>query len=100
MSNLIPQEMNPDEVAALLREMAELVEMGDSYEGFIEYALPDLPEWAQRGEPKPEGWVERDYRLVRGVYRIGNREGQGGSRMIGTVPGAEIENVVTEAKGD
>ena len=91
MSNLIPVEMTPAEVAEVLRDMAERVEQGDSYEGSIEYALPDVPEWAQRGEPQPEDWVERDYRLVRGAYRIGNTMGQGGTRLIGRVPGADLE---------
>jgi hypothetical protein len=100
MSNLIPEEMTPAEVAEVLRDMAERVESGDSFEGSIEYALPDVPEWAQRGDPKPEGWEDRDYRLVRGVYRIGNTQGQGGSRMIGRVPGIELEAMVDEQSAD
>jgi hypothetical protein len=59
-------------LAAVLRGMADLVEAGDSLEGSIEYAVPiDEP---------PEVEV-----LVRASFRIGNREGQGGVRIIGTL---------------
>jgi hypothetical protein len=86
MSNLIPKEMVPKDIAAVLRDMADRVESGDSYEGSIEYLLPETPDWAQRGEPEPPGWEHRDYRLVRATYRIGNLDGQGSVTMIGEVP--------------
>jgi hypothetical protein len=86
MSNLIPKEMHPRDIAAVLRDMADRVESGDSFEGSIEYLLPDVPEWAQRGEPEPPGYEHRDYRLVRATYRVGNTDGQGGVTMIGEVP--------------
>ena len=72
------------EVAALLRDMSERVALGDSFEGSIEYSMPDVPEWAQRGEPKPDGWRDPDV-LVRAVYRIGNTQGQGGVRIVGSI---------------
>ena len=86
MSNLIPKEMVPKDIAAVLRDMAARVESGDSYEGSIEYLLPPVPPWQERGDPEPPGWEHRDYRLVRGTYRIGNLDGQGSVTMIGEVP--------------
>jgi len=79
-----PIESTYDEVAALLRDMSERVALGDSFEGSIEYSMPDVPEWAQRGEPKPDGWRDPDV-LVRAVYRIGNTQGQGGVRIVGSI---------------
>jgi hypothetical protein len=72
MSNLIPQKMTYEELGDLLEDIARRARAGDSDEGNIEYLMSD------------EGDVE-----VRGVYRIGNLQGQGGIRMIGTVPGIE-----------
>jgi len=72
------------EVAAILQNMAAHVEAGDSFEGSIEYSMPDVPEWAQRGEPEPEGWEQPEV-LVRAAYRIGNLDGQGGYRIIGSI---------------
>ena len=71
------------DVAATLREMADLVEAGDSFEGSIEYTLPDVPDWAMDGEPEPEGY-EHPQVLMRCSYRIGNSMGQGGVRIFGT----------------
>lgn len=76
------------EVAAILRQMATLVEEGDSYEGILEYLLPDVPEWAQRGQPEPEGWKQPEV-LLRAAFRIGNREGQGGMRIFGSITGEQ-----------
>jgi hypothetical protein len=86
MSNLIPKEMYPKDIAAVLRHMADLVESGDSFEGSIEYLLPEPPDWAMNGEPQPEDYEQRDYRLVRASFRTGNSLGQGGVTMIGDVP--------------
>jgi hypothetical protein len=69
-----PEPMTWDELVATLKEIAALVEAGDSWEGFIEYAMPC-------GEVVPEG----TYALVRASYRIGNLDGQGGIRMIGRI---------------
>jgi hypothetical protein len=85
-SILTPKEMIPRDIAAVLRDMADRVESGDSFEGSIEYLLPPVPPWAQRGDPEPPGWEHRDYRLVRATYRIGNLDGQGSVTMIGEVP--------------
>jgi len=74
MSNLIHQKMSYTDLAQFLRDMAQAVEAGDSFEGNIEYLMPlDNPEPGTA--------------MVRGVVRIGNRSGQGSVMMIGTVPG-------------
>jgi len=78
VSNLIPEPMTQDELADVLEDMRSRVEIGDSWEGHIEYLMADPDDTTV-----PDG----TYALVRGTYRIGNRDGgQGGMRMIGTVP--------------
>lgn len=80
VSNLIPVGMDRHELAAVLRDILARVEAGDSFEGNLEYLMPDP-------EPAPEGWPSPNAEFwVTAAYRIGNREGQGGMRMIGEVP--------------
>ena len=67
-----PVPLTQRDLVAVLREMALLVERGDSFEGSIEYLMPTI-------EQVPEG----TYALVRASYRIGNLMGQGGLRTIG-----------------
>jgi hypothetical protein len=62
-----PKRMHADELAALLRDMADRVPAGDSFEGRISYEIGDVAAH------------EFD---VEGMYRIGNRMGQGGMRVI------------------
>jgi hypothetical protein len=82
VTNLIPEPMTMDRLADILDDMAARVRAGDSFEGHIEYMLPD-EESAGDLLPKPDVDV-----YVSGVYRIGNLHyGQGGVRMIGTVRG-------------
>lgn len=64
--------MSAPELAATLRDMAARVEQLDSFEGSIEYLMPD--------EQDPEC-----YAMVRASYRIGNQMGQGGMRLVGKV---------------
>lgn len=78
MSNLLPEPLTKDELIQVLEDILHLVKIDDSFEGNIEYLMPDVD--------SPEG---TDF-LVRGVYRIGNSMGQGGVRMYGTVPGMEV----------
>ena len=67
-----PQAMTSAQLAALLQNIINAIETGDSWEGFIEYLMPD--------EDTPK---EYQY-LVRARYRIGNADGsQGGMRFIG-----------------
>jgi hypothetical protein len=71
MAGNTPIPMNSEMLAAVLREMAALVEAGDSFEGSIEYLMP------APGDPEC-------YAMVKASYRIGNTLGQGGVRIIGT----------------
>lgn len=71
MANL-PIPATQDELVAVLLDMAERVRTGDSFEGSIEYLMPTV-----------EDVPEDTYALVRASYRIGNRDGQGGLRLIG-----------------
>lgn len=79
MSNLVPVGMNRNELAMMLEDMATRVREGDSYEGNIEYTMP-----IDDGN-LPSVWPSADHEFwVSGVYRIGNLQGQGGVRMIGS----------------
>jgi hypothetical protein len=60
------------EVAAVLRDMADHVEAGDSFEGSIEYHMP------HPRDPDADA-------MMRASYRIGNLQGQGGVRIIGSI---------------
>lgn len=62
-----PKRMHADELAALLADMAARIPAGDSFGGHISYEVADGPAH------------EFD---VTGMYRIGNRMGQGGMRVI------------------
>jgi hypothetical protein len=72
MSNLIPHPMSKATLLTLIEDIREHVEADDSWEGWIEYTMPENG--------------EADFQ-VRASYRIGNLGGQGGMRMIGKVPG-------------
>ena len=61
-----------------------LLEAGDSFEGSIEYVMPDVPDWAMRGDPRPDDFVPVDV-LMRCSYRVGNSQGQGGLRIVGSI---------------
>jgi hypothetical protein len=60
--------MKPAELAALLREIANLVESGDSLEGSLQYLIPETDE---------------DGLAVTASFRVGNLQGQGGIILIG-----------------
>lgn len=80
MSSNLPVPITYEALAAILRGMAELVEHGDSFEGSIEYSIP-MPE--NESDPPPDAETV----MVRAAFRIGNRMGQGGMRIIGTLGG-------------
>lgn len=76
---LIPQRMNHAALEAVLLDMAERVRAGDSWEGYIAWAIPE-------GEDTVAGDVD-----VAASYRIGNSDGsQGGVRIIGAVPSGNL----------
>ena len=70
------QPMTRHELLALLDDIRARVEAGDSYEGFLNYLMPD----DEPGPPDVEFMVEAR-------YRVGNLQGQGGMRMIGVTMG-------------
>lgn len=79
---LIPAGMSKETLTLLLDDIKAHVEAGDSYEGSIEYTMPA----PATPEEEVAGWPSADAEFwVTAVYRIGNLQGQGGMRMIGTV---------------
>lgn len=70
MSNLLPKQLSKKELLSILSDLHDGVMTGDTLEGNIAFTISD----------KPNKWD------VHGVYRVGNLMGQGGVRMIGTVP--------------
>jgi hypothetical protein len=63
-----PRNITPQDIAILLRDMANAVEALDSFDGSIEYHINDSPEGME----------------AIACYRIGNSEGQGGMRTFGS----------------
>lgn len=72
MSNLIPARMTYEQLADVLADMAVRARSGDSFEGHIEYLLPE-----DADAPAVD---------VTATYRVGNHMGQGGMRIIGEIP--------------
>jgi hypothetical protein len=70
----VPEPVSKATLLAVLDDIRAHVEEGDSFEGYLEYAMPEM-------DDDPD---EVDFRLKAG-YRIGNLQGQGGFRMIGKV---------------
>lgn len=78
-----PKPVSREGLVAILRDMADSVAVQDSFEGSIEYSIPTEDEDAAVVAsdlmlPEREGAF-----MVRASYRIGNRDGQGGVRMVG-----------------
>lgn len=68
-----PLDMSRDQLLELIDDIRDRIANGDSFEGHIEYLIPDEPR---------EGV---DF-AVRGGYRVGNLQGQGGFRLIEGAP--------------
>lgn len=68
--------MSKGDLVAHLTTILDGVKTGDTLEGSIEFLLPFPP----AGDPE-----DADF-MVRGSYRIGNRMGQGGVRLIRAEP--------------
>lgn len=60
-----------EELLAIIDDIRDLVQHDDSWEGYLNYLLPE------------EGDPANIYARVEARYRVGNSEGQGGMRMIG-----------------
>ena len=79
MARNMPVFFTRGQLVRTLREMADRVEVGDSFEGNIEYTMP----WSEEiGDPETD---HADGFRVRAAYRVGNLQGQGGMRMIGEI---------------
>ena len=68
-----PVPVSRESLLAVLDDIRHHVAHGDSFEGSLEYLMPEP------GDPP-----EVEFRL-RAAYRIGNLQGQGGMRMIGSL---------------
>lgn len=74
----------PSQIASFLREVAALVEAGDSFEGRIEWCIPR----DAGGLPCDAGGDQLE---LTAAYRVGNLQGQGGMRIIkDTSPGENV----------
>jgi hypothetical protein len=71
-----PVPVSKEALLALLDDIRAHVDANDSFEGYLEYGMPF-------GEDE-ELIKDADF-VVKAGYRIGNLQGQGGFRMIGTV---------------
>lgn len=69
-----PEIVTYDQLADLLLDLAQRVRTGDSFEGFIEYLMPE-----EGGGPQAVN--------IRAAFRVGNRAGQGGMRFYGFMEG-------------
>ena len=62
--------MSRENLLAVIDDIRTRVSVGYSYEGFLNYLMPE------EGDP-PDGF------LVEARWRVGNLQGQGGMRVIG-----------------
>jgi hypothetical protein len=79
VSNMEPTNLTREQLSDVLRDMAGHVIHGDSYEGNVAYTF---------SQSDPNCFS------VQGVYRTGNRFGQGSVRMIGDVRDPGVETVI------
>lgn len=70
---IIPEVMSHEALLSVLDDIRARVAEGDSFEGHIEWLIPEDP------------GAGHHRAAVRGAYRIGNTMGQGGMRVIGTI---------------
>ena len=75
-SVLRPVAMTEEEIGVLLHRLAEAVLAGDSWEGSIEYLLPE-----------PGAVSDPEVRMVRGSFREGNTQGTGSVTLVGDLGG-------------
>ena len=75
----VPARLRAEDLSAILREIADGFDGGDTLEGNISFSIAMPPEDA----PLPDGY--RPEWDVVATYRVGNLRGQGFTRMIGTL---------------
>ena len=71
-----PVPVSKQELLDVLDDIRARVEAGDSYEGSLEYLMPF--------DEDMNVFEGADF-VLRAGYRIGNRQGQGGFRMVGSM---------------
>lgn len=79
VSNMEPTNLTREQLSDVLRDMAGHIVHGDSYEGNVAYTF---------SQSDPNCFA------VQGVYRTGNRFGQGSVRMIGDIRDPGVETVI------
>jgi hypothetical protein len=92
----MPVPASRETLLALLDDIRHHVEIGDSFEGSLEYLMPypemcpeckgdvdRLPQCVTCGGKGEIEFPEGTEFVLKAAYRIGNLQGQGGMRMIG-----------------
>lgn len=72
---MTPVYLSTEAFLAVLDDIRNRVAAGDSFEGFVQYLLPEE-------DDPPEGF------RVMARWRVGNLEGQGGMRVVGDLGAA------------
>jgi len=69
---LVPEYLTREQLLGILSDISQRVAAGDSFEGYLNYLLPD------EGDD-PDGF------RVEARYRVGNLQGQGGMKIVGSL---------------
>ena len=69
---LVPVNMSREDLLYIIDDIRAGVGEGDSFEGFLNYLIPDDPD------------APADSFDVEARYRVGNLQGQGGMEIVGT----------------
>lgn len=72
----VPVPVDKASLLSVLDDIRAHVEADDSFEGSFEYTMP----FDEDMEIVPDA----DF-MLRAAYRVGNSQGQGGMRMVGTI---------------
>ena len=76
------EAVSKDDLITILKEITERVEIGDSWEGYLNYLMP---------EPDETGNFEDGHDFdVEARFRVGNLDGQGGMKIIGVEMGPNL----------
>lgn len=92
-SRFVPIATTKDELLMILDDIRNKVEEGDSFEGFLNYLMPDYT-----GIPEEDEKLKDIDFMVEARYRIGNSMGQGGMRMWGEMKEIEFDPETEQRK--
>jgi hypothetical protein len=81
---LKPAPVSRDGLLATLDDIRDHVARGDSFEGFLNYTMPE-----------PDDPDDVEFRLE-ARYRVGNLQGQGGMRIIGDLVEEDVDVHVSD----